>query len=354
MKKKRLIAGLACAGMALASGIIIGTTATAVDFSSKESYVSVGEIWNEGTKTFNQDNMRILMKYITGDENATIEDIKTLSSTPVKASTMRTKELKAGSEGSTGYTKKSGTQNINVMLGGLEWQVCYLSQDKSGNPILTLWLSNSTQEAFKDRAQDEGTHYGYYEGGLYSDWSNNWSSGTTTQAYPSAMYGTSYVRAVTLNNGGQYALNTTTLSEEFEQSESSAFALFTMEEYGLTDYLVTPANVSWQENQLTKTQYGFSYNLPNDGWSKNQEDTGYYSPEYNYSEKTGYDTWKNDYLWLPSMSETGWNSSSSGGMWGLNVYQRMNYDGETLTKPNMKVGTNKGEAYTYSFLRSGN
>ena len=351
MSKKKLIAGIVGIGMALAGGIMIGTTANAVDFSSKESYVSVGELWNKDEKTFNQDNLRILAKYITGDSSATKEDIETLSTTPTKASVMRKKELKAGTEGQVGYSKKSGTQNINVWLGGLEWQVCYLSQDKNGNAILTLWLSNSTQEAFNGRSAEEGDYYGYVNGNLYSDWSANWSSTSLSDLYPNAMYGTSYVRAVTLNNGGKYAKGVNTLSDEIIKDENSAFALFTMEKFGLTDYIITPKNVAWQESQTTTT-YGAIYNNPNDSWKANQADTGFASSAFNYSTRLGYDTWKDDYIWLPSMSETQWATSSESGVWGLNVYQRMNYDGET-TSNQEKAGTTKGVGNYTSALRSG-
>ncbi len=356
MKKKRIVASILSGAIGLGAvatgiGFLLSRPATAIDFSNTQTYVSVGEVWNEDDKAFNQDNLRILMKYLTGNKNAKKSEVVALAQTPQKASELRKKVVASGVQGDKSYEAKSSSQNINITLGGLEWQVTYLSQDKNGNAILTLWLSNSTQDAFYGRAEDEGTHYGYVNGNLYSDWSNNWSSGSTAVAYPSAMYGTSYVRAVTLNNGGQYALNNTTLSAEFEKTSDSAFALFTIEDFGLTDYIVKPIDVAWQENQSSKTIQNTSYNYPNDAWGL-QSDTGFYSAEYNYSEKEGYDTWKNDYIWLPSMAETGYTTSSSGGLWGLNVYQRMNYDGETLTD-NFKVGTAKGAGYYDTFLRSG-
>ena len=63
------------------------------------------------------------------------------------------------------------------------------------------------------------------------------------------MYGTSMIRAVGLNNGGKYATNFDSLSNETSQNSSNVFAIYTMEDISgsLTSFIDTPSNVEWQE-----------------------------------------------------------------------------------------------------------
>ena len=256
-----------------------GNNAKAITMTDTTSYVKVGELYDVENQAFDSANFSILKKYISGNVDATISDIDTMATSISDASIMRAKTLDAGTLNDIEYTAKTSSQDIVVRLGGLDWQVMYLSKDKNGNSILTLWLSNSTQEAWADRSATEGEYYGFLNGGLYSDWACNWYSNITSP-YPCAMYGTSYINAVTLNNGGQYATDVSTLSAEVEKDANSVFATFTMEEFGLTDYLVTPRYVSWQENQSARTSISLSSNLPNEAWSKDTADdknTGNYS-----------------------------------------------------------------------------
>ena len=185
-----------------------GYSSKAITSTDTTSYVSVGELYNVDSQTINPDNLKILMKYITGNASASIGDIDTLSTAITDASEMRATTITAGTEGSTSFASKTNGQDICVRLGGLDWQVMYLSKDKSGNSILTLWLDNNYQDAWVGRSATEGEHYGFLDGGLYSDFSGNWVDGTTYDNFPpSAMYGTSYINAVTLNNGGVWSRN---------------------------------------------------------------------------------------------------------------------------------------------------
>ena len=134
------------------------------------SYVTVGELWNDTTEEFNQNNLNILYKYLTGNANATISDVDTLATSKTTAATIRSKTLSAGS----GYSAKTSSQSVVVTLGGLEWIVTYLSKDNDGNTIATLWLTNNEQDAWSGRNDDLGELYGFQNGGLYSDWSDDW------------------------------------------------------------------------------------------------------------------------------------------------------------------------------------
>lgn len=341
---------LGCLGLVLSVGTIFGgkskTETYAISYTDTTSYVSVGELFDTDSQSINVENYHILLKYITGNANATYSDITSLASSVTDASVMRGKTLDAGD----GYSAKSSSQDIIVRLGGLDWQVMYLSENKTGDPILTLWLDNNKQDAWADRSATEGTYYGFIDGALYSDWSANWyNSGIGTS--PANMYGASYINAVTLNNGGVYATNYNGTYVSVEKDSGNPFALFTMEDYGLTEYIEKPRNVSWQENQSAKSIVSFSYNLPNDAWSKDTTDDGFYSADYNYAELDYSDAWADSYIWLPSISETGYSNSCLG-LWKPSVNQRKNYDGST-TSSSGSVGSTSGSAYPYSWLRSG-
>ncbi len=228
----------------------------------------------------------------------------------------------------TDYSVSANSYDAEILieLGGLFWTPVYLSQDDQENDILTLWLADNQQDAWAGRAADEGDYYGFLDGALYSDWSASWTPGSVTEPYPATMYGMSYMSAVTLNNGGDYATSATA-KQTAMQSESNVFALFTMEKFGLTEYLVTPEHISWQESgQSAKTQVSdCNYDLPNENWANNKEqvpDTNFdNNGQFNYAGKEGNDAWKNDYLWLPSLSETGFQNSSNG-IWKTSDAQR--------------------------------
>ncbi len=231
----------------------------------------------------------------------------------------------------------SNNAEIIVTFAGLKWTPVYLSTTNEGKDnephdvILTLWLTDASQlsgETYADgKTFDENGN---------STWSSGFSSSDNTRVpYPSAMYGTSYMSAVVLNNGGGYITSEgATELTQAQQNASSVFAKFTMKDFGLAQYLVTPEHVLWQkEGQSTQTFIGgedaISYNCPNENWSNDVPDDGFYVDEngdatkYNYAHKTGNDAWKDDYLWLPSLSETGYTNKYNG-IWCTSENQRKN------------------------------
>ncbi len=351
-----IIGSVALIGTGLGFGLSFGLPkkdSDGITTTDTSSYVSIGELWNG--KYFSRENLNNLYTAITGMSTATILNIDYGAATPKSAESLRS------------YT--GDYRDIVVRLGGLEWQVVYLSKDSDGNAILTLWLSNNEQDAFAGRSSSEGAYYGYAKSavtgktGLYSEWSSGWYKTTTSNGtsafYPSAMYGTSYIRAVTLNNGGAYATSNTDLIS-VSKNPYNIFAPFTMPTNGenndLTDFIVTPAKVSWQKDQSSKTIQGTSYNYPNDAWNTATSDTGFYSAAYNYAEHSNYAQWANDYLWLPSVAETGYNATYTG-LWKTSTNQRMNYNGAITTITNVAIGsaneTTSPSVYPYSWLRSG-
>ncbi len=250
---------------------------------------------------------KMLSNSSTGDYS-TLQNSVTTSS-PKSATTLR------------GYTYgKTSSQSIVLTLGGIQWIVTYLSKDKSGNVIATLYQADSsiTESTFGNSSSYCGK--------------NNGADGV-----PTNMYATSYIRAVTLNNGGYYIditsndSNPSSVGLKATQSSSHEYALFTVPSLGLTQHIVQPLNVSWQESgQTAKTSLNYMYNLSNENWSDSVTDTtGFWGASYNFAGhyysnvdggQSGNGDWKYDYLWLPSLSETGY--SGTNGIWQINENER--------------------------------
>lgn len=213
------------------------------------SYVKVNEIYSDIVGAFDADNVNTLLKFITGDANITVETatdtLNEMTSTSNTNNATTSADIRAKTVTVNGVTKSS-SQDVIVRFGGLDWTVTYLSKDTDGNNILTLWLSKSEQDAFAGRTADEGEFYGFINNSLYSDWSNDFviTLNNYSANYPTNMYSTSYIRTVTLNNGGVYTTDGTN-TETFTQNTNSVFARFTMEEVdnSLTSYLVTPGKM---------------------------------------------------------------------------------------------------------------
>ena len=316
------------------------------------------EIYDDSAGAFDADNVNALLKYITGNSSITYENasstLNTLASNVTTSADIRSKSVTVN-----GVTKSS-SQDVIVRFGGLDWQVVYLSKDTDGNNILTLWLSSSQQDAFSGRSRTEGEYYGFFDNSLYSDWSVDWHD-ENIDSYPSNMYGTSYIRAVTLNNGGQYATSASALSSAYAQNSNSVFARFTMEEVenSLTQYITIPSKVSWQAYQSTAaTNSDQDYYLSNDSIEDPADENlagKWYSSSYNYKDKDGYKDWANDYLWLPSIAETGYNTSNIG-LWETSTEQRQNISSSN-SEITPGVGSSNSNYGTYvenySWLRSG-
>ena len=318
------------------------------------SYVKVNEIYSDIAGAFNANNVNALLKYITGNSSITYENasstLNALATNKTTSADIRAKTVTVNG------VKKSSSQDVIVRFGGLDWTVTYLSKDNDGNNILTLWLSNSEQNAFAGRSRTEGRLYGFTPARvLYSDWSNDFSSSSTVADYPSNMYGTSYIRAVTLNNGGIYTTdgyNTATAT----QNSNSVFARFTMEdlENSLTSYIVNPSRVEWQLYQSgVETQGGWF--CQNDS-IYNPEDKGlagsWYSSNMNYEGKTGYTAWADDYIWLPSYCES-FDNSFNPGLWKTSISQRQNIEegssgGGTVGSDNKNYTGSHNDVWTRS------
>ncbi|MDE7191297.1 MAG: hypothetical protein K2O35_02365 [Clostridia bacterium] len=196
-----------------------------------------------------------------------------------------------GTRTSADFRSYNGNKDVVVTIGEKQWIATYLSQNSSGDPILTLWLANTniTARWHVQAELEDGT-------------------------YPNNMYGTSEIRAVTLNNGGSYAetYNASSLTT-VKQKESNEWAIYTMSSVkgSLTQFIEVPDNMSWQHSQSALTSSPnqlYKYNNNNDAL-----DSGGNSSTGSYLSKTGYKNWANDKLWLPSVAEVGINGEE--GIW---------------------------------------
>ena len=312
-------------------------SAHAITNTDTTSYVEVGELWDGSTQKFSAANFESLLNYIGGKTYTQFADINTMAEGGLDVSEMRQNVL----TGASGTTLKSNTQDIVVTLGGLKWQVVYLSQEKNSDPILTLWLSSNTQEAFNGKTTTD-SGYRFYNSAMFSKWSA-WKLETATEsdAYPSNMYGTSYIRSVALNNGGYYSTAVNAISDYVQKTTDSVFALYTMEQFGLTDYLVVPKNVPYQTTQRYVDVYGSGKDLPNEAAAELTTES-WTNATFDYTAKKNYFAWANDYLWLPSITEVGENEGT--GIWKTSLEQRKIADGSS---PNPVSGL-----YNYSLLRT--
>ena len=252
------------------SAVLFLSPNNAQAITDTSAHVNVGNLLKSDLNSkpiFDKEVFALLFEKITGKTDATIDDISQI------------KEKNSGE-----IRTANGNKELIVDLGGYKWSVVYVANSKTdgtGDPILTLWLTNSGQipEAYRN-----------------VEW--NSFSNTNMGTNPSCMYGTSMMRSLALNNGGTYfSDNAGNGAVNVTPKEDHPFARFTMPrsetlKSSLIDYLEMPANVEWQGNEV-HSQYTFlndAYNIISKGFQNGQAAV---------QNCIGYDGWKNDYLWLP-------------------------------------------------------
>lgn len=239
----------------------------------------------------------------------------------------------------------------------LIWMPTYLSTTSDGSSaVLTLYLATAN---------------GPISSQEYSGYSFDAKSTTSTSSLtPANMYGTSFIRAKALGNGGTYGTYSTTQGSTVtinkpsyeEQHKYGDFLEYiyttgegdnakkeTRQGY-LYDDIVTPSQLSWQATESYKKYVGATaaikyndadydattwanYYWPNEAYGVPSEGSCYLPNYFDYgggsqANKVNYDIWKNDKVWLPSLTEVGTGDGSSlNGMWQLTKEQRANSDG---------------------------
>lgn len=318
-------ATLACCLTIAGAGLI--SPAHAMKTSDTTPTVTGGDIWDATSKSFKKAQTESLFSQITGG-GKTYDDLKTAI---------------AGSSGNVINSKqinsRNGNKDIILEFGGQKWTVTYVSEDLSGNIIATLWLA-------------DGGHTDL------QPYSAGWTHSTTTYdasiEYPANMYSSSYIRSYLNNTPYVQASGATPGTTEVQVSSNSQLSINKTGAQGATwksflsdektFFIVQPKYVNWQINldsSLDDTTLTSALNMPNNTL------TTIPTPDYSQkgTGKIAYAAWGEDYLWLPSILETGYQAENS--LWQLTVKQLQNDTGVVETA----VGGNN-LAKNYSMLRT--
>ncbi len=368
-KSKKLFTGIVAAAGAATLACAVGGTAAllpmreviALTSSGVASSKNIGDLLVSGYdstagKVFNGESLSLLYDSILGVTG-------TGTYKKVEAA------VQSGNITGTDLYSRNGNKDIVLTFGGKKWTITNVSKATNNTVAVTLWLAENTT-----------TKYQWGATGV------NVSSNNSSVAYPSNMYSSSMVRVKTLNAGGDtgttaygsggstaYTANNTAVGASVSQADriSNEWANFTLSSNlvggaSLTNYITTPQYITYQQDQNWVNQYfgsGNPYIIPNEAWGIPEPSTGapggpsrsnrWYNSggvNTNYSasdagalNKTGYDYWKYDYVWLPSLSETGYYNSSNNyatGEWGATSTQRQASDISWLRSGGINNTTN--------------
>ena len=317
-----VLAVLFCTLLCLSTALIIPKSDKTADAYVNDPSVTVDNLMNGSQNVFSAKSLRKLYSELADDDK-----VKNL------------KDLDTKLNITTSGVNSVASKNVIVEFGGMKWTAVYLSKATTeyasvgGAPaantlgeaanediVLTLWLTNPTQTAKFNSSNDSSTF--------------------TTCTYASNMYGTSYMRTYVLNNGGYYWQDRENLTQTpHAQQSDNPYAHFTMTNpnngnESVVDYLVSPRYIKWQYMQSAKPDH-YSYELNNDSWGKGDKDNffsknnmkWYYADKFDGQPTDYYSIWKDDLIWLPSVTEagsgTGTNGCGTNGMWNTTREQRL-------------------------------
>ena len=279
---------------------------------------SNNDLWVGSENRFNRKLLVKLYETLTNTSGATLDTVTKNLVDPYVTS------LNINSDGLVSSTniraQSTGNKNISIWFGGFKWDVVSMTKTRTqysdsttnvngDNIVLTLWQS--------------ADNVSYNQNDLSSFSAHSVSTDDGDVDYPDCMYGTSYIRAVKLNAGGTYSTSTKSTTSP-PQSASNKYARFTMSgaSNSLVKYIVKPIDIAYQEFESAVSNrnaaIGEDFQFPNCAYGQT---TGFYigQSDNNISkvqEKAGYDNWKNDYIWLPSIAETGNdNGTNQNGIW---------------------------------------
>ncbi len=280
-------------------------------------------------KVFNNNALTALYKKLAG-ENATYATVAGLAA---QAKSDTTKNIHSG-KNSGEIRKDNGGNDIVVKVGELEWIVTSLSTDKNGNPIVTLWLKDTTDKV---------------------EW-NKWYANNSSYAYPSNMYSSSYIRAYILDGIGSSNEKIGYVANEGDESLTDfnpadrlgnyPYGIFTKNNASgsITKYIVKPKDIPYQE---VGTIYSVSKGICNWPAGANEAlktvEASQWGQKYNevaLQNKTGYYNWGEDYIWLPALAETGWSDQGVAGMWNMDSTSRAGSDRTWTRSGNSTEGIN--------------
>ena len=317
--------------------VFIAPKNNAEAIKSMTDTVDLGDLMlseSKNGKIFDGDVLQKLYSYMTGNSNAAFDDVKN-----------------AGTKDSNFFRNISfnpDKKDLVIKVGQFKWNVVYLSHTsdaEDADVIVTLWLTDPSQ-------LPSG-----YQTAQFSGYSSSTSSNIK---FPASMYGTSKLRAVTLNNGVYYATSTGG-GTSYTQNSNNPFAQYTMSTVtnSLTDYIVTPGEVQWQRSEKSNSVNACTYNFNND--AIDTVSSGFPNHNYQYTPSTStvsqsdrtyhYTLWKDDKIWIPSIAEIGTGYTGNTGIWNTNANLRGNSMQWIWTR-SAAATTNTGNVIT--MIASGN
>ncbi len=294
-------------------------TADGLTDSTQAKYIEeltlTGDAQGKGGKVFDGGRLNQLYRLLFGD-NATYDTVRN------KASEVRSTPSGGVGGLSVGKTFSEFSNTVVVKIGGINWIATTLTVDKvNGDTVLTLWRENTPNETQ-----------------FITTYSSGWRENNPSKNYPSSSYSASYIRSQLLNgrdmtdNDGnvvevKYATDSSTLVDftpySTPQTANYPYELFTNTDYAnnLTEYIVKPTKIAYQETQdrytnlggggTTRSSANECYGIPINGFHLGDANGVQNSPVYN--------DWQYDYIWLPSSTE------SYEGLWNASVAVRANY-----------------------------
>lgn len=337
--KKALVCALsaafaisAAAGVATLAG---GDIANAMLNTNIASTITSGGLWNVDDQKFNAQPVKDLVKQLTGKPNGTLADLEQALSESENGVITATQI--AANNGGKDIVLDSGNNGIQ------KFTPTYVSRLDNGEIIVTLWYAYSQlNEPFA--------------AGWYTE------NGTDFE-FPANMYSSSYIRSFL--NGTPYAqaegaepystaLNITDSSAvtlNYAGAWESNYKNFLSD--GLTQFMVQPKFVPWQVEAVIKDSDSFTgTDAPNSQLSGEGLNMNACGEKYLTKGEKGvyYDSWGNDYMWIPSMMEIGFAQDERlyPGLWDTTVAQRLNKDGKASTSTNANGQTIVGGYWTRS------
>ncbi|MDE7158874.1 MAG: hypothetical protein K2N74_04790 [Clostridiales bacterium] len=297
---------------------------------------------------------------------------------------------------------------ITLSLGGLDWTVVYATTNttaggttKAGDLIVTLWLNDNIGTTSKWSDSESTDMSGDYPTNMYSSSyirvkTLNAGGDDGSKAHTGvggSVDGTTYYATSTssrssgnvslterkTNQFAKYTLSNAQIATPGFKTDDEGNQL--LDEYddpipvtlmpSLTSFLTAPKNVEYQRAENWVWSYmgsGNPYLCPNEAWGTGNDGvTGPNSSsihQYNGGNKSGgwytgspsnmslilskpaYYEWQDDLLWLPSLTETGYYTSSSdygASLWGIPA-------NDPIIKSTAPTGTGVTDV---SWLRSG-
>ena len=358
-----LCAVLLCCSVGMIGGSsALAFTVTSTNNDPEKRLVSQDDLYDSAKGNYNIKVFDALAAKILGKGKKTTDLYAAVQSGSLNAADFRT----------------AAGDDVTVKFGGLIWTPVFLSTTDgtaSGKPILTLWQAGLQVMPTYDKNSDFSKTQDISP--FTDGWKNSGSADNYTQSWktPVIMYGSSYMRAVTLNNGGYYssvyAAGSSSIgthkalrAQPSITDATSYAAADTDNKYyefargDISKLIVAPAEVSWQadqKNSVTKViASGSSYpNLNNDSYNSQGGITYSFEGKTHTDSASGdtvdlYGQWKDDKVWLPSITEVG-NTDGTNGIWKTSYNQKKTDNGTSYV---VSTTTNKG-VYNYTWLRTG-